>query len=458
MTTLTDTPPQRPEAPLSTPNSGGVPHVSPGQAAPVPSPQEQTAQTDGPAPAGPPQTVFSGVDVQKAVAAGIDGEFVPELADAVCPQCHSSTPWREASWCPDCGYYPGVSEIAWKDPVPEELVEEEDAPAEERPLLPTWVVQIIAVNSLIVAFAIVARYYFTYFDGSMRGFIAFMMVLIGLGTALTNQVRAGIAAMKKNGEGSLWDAFTSPIEIWRTTLEQLPASGGKLVWALAGITMMLSGQLIVGGIDYAAFFKRDNTVAKKPDFLKEFIASLMAARPKENQPETMEEAMGQFESLAEELEDIQDMVPEEPEPLTCFVYGFMADGSDTFGRLLLGAEIDGEAKHVATINGDDLSENARQKLAFRLSPLITDRTQVSTRYLGATFVHPRVGLNVEFSGWTSSGEMKDAKISFSRPEPPPGSDSESSSGEPGVELPDVELPDIDLPDVDLSPLSDALSG
>ena len=342
--------------------------------------------------------------------------------DETCPKCHTHDDWGTSSWCPKCGYYPGVSEAcpqqAGNSEQPDAEMYETEADSDQPPpMIASWVLQIIWINTGLFVASIAARYYFTYFDNSFRGLSGLIILFIGFLLASFNHIRAALEAMQKNVDLGPLDVLGSPIEMWRPTLAGLPQNAGRLIWGTVGLSAMICGGLVIGGIDISEAFKHKEPPPKKPDVLKNMVSQAVKEAPKDDQPETIEEALEQVATL-EEIGDIP--LPEPGAPITCVVYGFMRDGEDDFGRILLAAEIGGKRRHVATMPASAFPISSREILAARLEPLIVEQSSVDTQYR-ATWVRPTIGLRVEFSGWSVLGEMNDPTLAprSSKNQPPP---------------------------------------
>lgn len=332
-----------------------------------------------------------------------------EVAQDTCPKCLGETQWEKSSWCVHCGYYPGVSEICPShiDEVsPADTDVESSAPEVEPPLIAPWVVQLTAYNTALFVASIGARYYFEYFDSSYRGMTGFVLLLVGIVTLCVNHLRAAMDAMQQNCEVGPFDIVGTPIEMWRSTIQGLPKSAGKIIWATMGVSAMICGGVVIGGIDVSDAFKHEKPKHKKPDVLKDIVSNAVANAPQEDQPESLEEALEQVADL-EPVVEIP--MPEPGDPITCVIYGFLKDGEEDFGRILLAGEIGGKRRHVATLPASVFPQSTRETIAARLTSMVVEKTSVTTRY-HATWVRPTIGLRVEFSGWSSSGEMKDPTL------------------------------------------------
>ena len=344
-------------------------------------------------------------------------------AAETCPKCHTTTPWKASSWCPDCGYYPGVTEAV---PAPEIVEQEPDPePIEEPPLLPAWVVKSIASPTAIIVLCIVAKYIFTYYGGN-RGLVALLLLAAGIVAMVAVHIRTAVDSMNENPSLGLFDLISQPIEMWRPTLRGLPRTGNRIAIGVSGLTAALSAMVIIGGIDFGAIFHREKIeedeerpgpIASLIKFGKSFVDRV--EKPEDDididpdDPESMKQALNKIVPDFEEDEEMsakdQELLPSPDKPLTCFVYGYMKDGRRDFGRILLAADVMGVGVHVAALDAADLPEHARKNLAERLKGLETDKPSVESKYFG-TWVSPKIRLPISFTGWSTRGELLNPKV------------------------------------------------
>lgn len=254
-----------------------------------------------------------------------------------------------------------------------------------------------------------ARFYFTYYSGP-RGIVSLSLFAVGLLAVFVAHLRASFAGIKEIPSLGLVDVIASPIEMWRATFRQLPKSGGRIVMFATGATAVLSALLIIGGLDFASILERDKVKQNKNK--KNIVAVIAHAgwgRDKggEEEAEGIEEAIDKSKIPAPS--ELADQLPSADRPLSCVVYGFMKDGKEDFGRLLLAARINGIGVHVGVIDGRDLSARMRAQLAHRMSGIVTEKPAVKPKYHG-TFVRPKIGLRIKFTGWSMAGELMDPEV------------------------------------------------
>lgn len=320
----------------------------------------------------------------------------------VCPKCGFDGSWGTASWCPQCGYYPGVTDGIC-EVVRESQVDENPAP--KKHLLPVWVKILLGGLAAVGAISVLAKYYFYYYGGNI-GLWTISQFFIGLAMVLGAQILTTIVAIKSGSQDSLLDGFTNPIEVWRPTLETLPRGSRRICSFAWGLLAAILAIALIGGIDYSAMWgepvKRPRS--SQTNLVHEFVAeSKQGAEARQDGEESdLENAMNDFVGAA--TSDENEPLPPADRPLRCVVYGYMKDGRRDFGRVLIAARIQGEWKHVAIIPADGLSSDVRRELAGQFQPLSREEPLVTGPFAG-TWVEPNVGLEVSFDGWTDSRSM-----------------------------------------------------
>lgn len=337
------------------------------------------------------------------------------VPDETCAKCHTTASWGSSSWCPDCGYYPGISDALpehEREVDPNALVEEQTV-AEKQPLLAQWIILAIAGPTTILVLSIAARYYFTYFGGD-RSLFSFIMFLLGIVSFVGAHVLTSIRAMQADSGVTPFDVIGKPIEMWRPTIQDLPKTGNRIVFGVCGVTAIISALVITGGIDFGSIFA--NPWVERKEEKAGVISRLMHSAPEaDGDPDkTMEETLEELAPIPQELDEAtQALLPSADKPLTCVVYGYMKDGENDFGRLLLAANIGGQRVHVGTMDAKNLPDHVRQNLASRLRKLERSKRSVDSRYNG-TWVEPSIGLNISFDSWSISGELANPRISLNK--------------------------------------------
>lgn len=350
------------------------------------------------------------IDQQEVATAPEAAEV--QAPEVTCDKCQTTKPWGSSSWCPDCGYYPGVTDIHGEEQ--REYVPEEGEVAEQQPLMPMWLIWAIAGPTTILVAMFCARYYFTFYGGD-RSLFSFVVLLTGIVAFAGAHILTSFKSMQADSNCSPFDMVGRPIEMWRPTIHGLPDTGFRIVSAVSGVTAIISALVITGGIDFGSIFLEPWVTPDKKAEKKGIVERIMEKAPaKDEDPDkSIEEIAEEFTAQPQELDpDMQALLPSPDDPLTCVVYGYMKDGKDDFGRLLLAANVGGTRVHVGTLSASEVPKHVRENLITRLSKLHAGKPAVESRYLGGTWVEPRIGLNIKFDKWTVAGELSNARLTF----------------------------------------------
>ncbi len=343
-------------------------------------------------------------EVSSEAAVSVSQEEAASDGMIDCPKCGIRSSWGEASWCPNCAYYPEIDEIVQSNPelqMREEEAAEEQQSAEERH---GWILVTIGGVGAILLFSMAVRVFFYYNDGP-RGQWCIVQTLVGLACFLVGQLLATKHAMGKSTGIKLEDAVIRPLTVWGSTIHELPRGKQRIYVAVWGMAISLFAMLCIGGVTSEMIF--GNTVApfrgKKIN-----ISKLSQSVP---EPSGDEYLVDSLNDLQEQMEAPEELPLDLESPLSCQVYGFMRDGSETgVSRLLLCGMANGELRHVAIVGTGSLKASARQKLRDYLNNNTREQPLVDTKYR-ATWVNPVVGVVVEFDGWSAKNEMNSPKLS-----------------------------------------------
>ena len=182
------------------------------------------------------------------------------------------------------------------------------------------------------------------------------------------------------------------------------------------MTAMLCAVAVIGGLDFGELLKRDKVKEEKdkPGIIAQVMKQGQQAAGPIKKSEQESEGLEDLRDVKSTLETAMDAnlaanLPSPDEPLSCVVYGFMKDGKEDFGRILLAAKIHGKPVHVGVIKGEDLPAHVRKNMAARMADMVTTKPVVAPKYYG-TWVRPKIGLPISFSGWSINGELMDPEI------------------------------------------------
>ena len=260
------------------------------------------------------------------------------------------------------------------------------------------------------------------------------------------------------------DIMLGWVLIWQPTIQELPKTCRR-IWGLVwGLTAMLTAVAIIGGIDYSAPF-RVHTESPLKDFnaMKAVGTAAQVAKgamppADEQQPQNMEEAMGQLTDNIEEsgllpddaldgngqassMEDamggLTDKVggtgaldaaggakkdadengsddtdadgnpmsySDRPKRLEAWIYGLELDSKRIPSAFLFAAEYDGKQQHVARIETKNLPRNKFRSMAIRLSKVVRDTPAIETER-EAIWVEQEVSCSLECKGYDMNNEM-----------------------------------------------------
>ncbi|MBW3540352.1 MAG: hypothetical protein KY476_08785 [Planctomycetes bacterium] len=320
-----------------------------------------------------------------------------------CPQCGSPTPWGAASWCPDCGYYPALGSAAR----PAQSEQSARTPAAETAadeklwqIVPAWV-WLLSGGVLVVLSASVAARLSLRADSPYRVLWTLLQVLVGLIVGGTAHVLAYFVAVRRSDRFGPFDLFLRPIEIWRPSLAQLPASSRRLCLAVWGLTAAIAAIAIVGGLDYNALFKEDWAT---PRAQKNLVHEIVEKARKDREGEgSLEDAMNQFVGEAQPQDELSiDDLPQ----TDCLIVGYVPDEAKVFKRILLAAvPPGGKLSFVASITADEVPAEAFATLRRRMPDLRQKEPFVESPY-PAVWLRPRLMCRIAHTKWSAIDRLE----------------------------------------------------
>lgn len=373
-------------------------------------------------------------------------------AKETCPRCHTTEPWGQSSWCPNCSYYPVVDAGAgegqsWSDDLPETPQEEEDTRTALQSI-PAWFWGMLAGIIGIAVCSVGVRLTFAD-DEETRGMIALTQLVVGLISMVTAHGIASKLAFATDRRTNFNDVLLSWFNIWQPTIGRLPKSY-KQVWAAVwGGIAVITATTIIGGIDYSAPFRTHKKPDVKPMNLIGKVAGAARAGAAQGQDGSMEEA---FDGLASEvaeaeaamggikdapaksmedalaevgdmddklngikgsldadgiksLEDVKNMKPERE--LDCFIYGVVVNSQKVPVSFLFAANTKGEDQHVAEIKAEDMPKDKFRDIAVKLYKEVA-RESVIPSERNAIWVKPVVSCRLKFVDFSKDGELDGA--------------------------------------------------
>ena len=357
-----------------------------------------------------------------------------------CPRCHSTKPWGQNSWCPDCGYYPVVDRSAangssWADNLPELPQEEVEDDRSALQAIPVWFWIMLGGVVGVTVFSVVVRVALAD-DETLRGRVALTQLVIGLLTALTAHGVAAKFAMASDRRVNLNDVLLSWFNVWQPTISRLPDTCRRIWGMVWGCTAFLTAVTIIGGIDYSAPFRVHKAPDIKPMKLIGAVAGAAKAQAaKDGDPASLSEALGDLageveelqngelngKSMEEALNELKDIdkdlnglnvnpddLPKPRMTLTCYIYGVVTDRKNVPRIFLFGANTTGQDQHVAEIAGENLPPDVYRKIVTRLYPAVRSESLIPTNRKGI-WVEPIVNCRLSFADYGEDGTLKDVK-------------------------------------------------
>lgn len=357
-----------------------------------------------------------------------------------CPSCGSLEPWGFSSWCPSCGFYPKLQTRVEAPPAPVELSERAAGLMDVLPPW-TWVMGGGMLGVIVVSFW--ARLTIEP-DSSTRLVWAILQMLAGAVAFAIVHATAYFIAIAKSDKIGPFDAFMSPMAIWRPSFVQLPKGSSRVCVAAWGITAIMAALFIVDGIPWGALFEGKAKKKAAPNLLQQFVKE--ARKERESEATSMEEAMNQLVGDAEEgraaadgangTDGTAEQTPEEKEKaekekkekaekekaekeraerlakseqIDCVIFGYVPEGKDDFGMLLLATIVKGRLTFVTSLTAESLPDEARKELMVKLKPLQRTKPLVKTS-LDAQWVQPVLMTRVRHWGWTKDKKLKNAEF------------------------------------------------
>lgn len=367
-----------------------------------------------------------------------------------CPRCHTTQPWGESSWCPNCAYYPVVDgatggSSSWADALPEP-----DAPEEEfddrgaLQSIPLWFWGMLGGVVAITAFSVAVRLMLPDED-SPRGLIALIQLSIGLISMLTAHIVASKNALQNDRRLNLNDVALAWFNIWQPTIAKLPETCRRVQAMAWGGFAVLTAVTVIGGIDYSAPFRTHKAPEVKPMKMIGAVAAAARAQAAEETPEAMQEALGDLQSevaamqeeaglndgqggpknmeealnelgnMQEQLEQLEGIDPEAvlaeelASTMSCYIYGVVTDKNNTPKAFLFAANTKGQDQHVATIKTEDLPREDFRIIAVRLYTAVQKQPEIETDQ-EAVWVKPIVSCRLAYRGLKENGELNDPEF------------------------------------------------
>lgn len=231
----------------------------------------------------------------------------------------------------------------------------------------------------------------------------FIQIAIAEFVTLVAHVLALIHASSKSDRYSPFDLLMKPMGLWKPTFAALPKNAWR-VWMFAwGQTAMICAVLIIGGLIFSALFD-DWGVAKNSNAnLVQAIAD--QARENGDDADSLDEALNNTATVADEVTPKEDAVPIENPTAECLIFGYRKNLAGEPTSLLLATTVKGRMKYVGMISVVGIPEEALQTLIARMPNLTQNNPFVKCRYK-AVWLRPQLMCEVEFEDWTRGKQLK----------------------------------------------------
>jgi ATP dependent DNA ligase C terminal region len=332
---------------------------------------------------------------------------------AGCPKCGNPDPWGTASWCPQCGYYPVlgtcVTSIAEEGPAAGTSPEDLPPPSshlEALARLPKWAYVLAAGVLVIFAVSVTVRVV-TPDDSLARSLWSLAQLAIGGVTFISMHVYVFFKAGAKADRFSFFDLIIHPIDVWRSSFQELPATSRRIWTGTWGLMAALCAMLIIGGIRYSALTDDWGFKARPKKNLMKKITDQMIANAKEGDPG--EEA--DDEAAKKKKEDEKKKKKSDIEMLSaeCVIVGFNADrNTGEIKDLVLATIVDEKLQYAGTVTGN-IPPEMQEQLRERLPKLTQDQPFVKCP-VSALWVKPIVTCRTSFKSWSNNKRMQQPAV------------------------------------------------
>jgi len=317
--------------------------------------------------------------------------------------------------------------------VAEEAAKSAEAP-DTRPAwqrIPQWAYILGAGVIAVWVISMLGRFVTTE-GGPWRCVWALAEIIIGVTMFLTGHIAAYLhAAIKSEKIGPLSVVF-NPIEVWDWTVRKLPTSVWRLWLALWGMTAIVCGPLLVGGINYNALFDGEWVAQQeKKSAAEEGLAEAGGG----SSDMSMEEAMNELNNKsgakaitklkkdkkkdektktsttksdakpAVEEEELDENAPQ----ATCRIIGYTISRGGELEMVLLASEVEDRWQYVGTMKTDRMPPELRKELLQQLKGMERERPAIKNPLI-ATWVQPKLQCEVRYKELNEKKEFHNTKF------------------------------------------------
>lgn len=330
---------------------------------------------------------------------------------AGCPKCGNLESWGTASWCPQCGYYPRLGTCVSPDAsnATQGGVAPPSSHLEALAQLPKWA-YVLAAGIVAIFFLSVAVRVVTPDDSVSRCLWSLTQLLVGGGTFIAMHAYAFLRAGMKNDRLNFFDIVVHPIEVWRPSFQELPATARR-IWAGSwGLMAAVCAIFIIGGIRYSVLTE-DWGFRERPkqNLMKKIKDQMMAnAKDAEEGADNLNDSIKDFagDDDAKKKAD-QKKKNNELDILSadCVVIGYNVDqNTGEIRDLVLATVIDEKLQYAGLVTGNippEMQEQLRDKLQG-----LTQEQPFLKCPVSATWVKPVVTCRTSFKSWSENKRMQ----------------------------------------------------
>lgn len=333
-----------------------------------------------------------------------EGESDVSAADVTCGHCGTTEEWGASLWCPQCGFYPALNRTV-------ETESEEGSSGYVEPqspslleLIPPWAWICGGGVLSVIAVSVMVRLTVSPADGN-RLWWALGLAIGGFTATAVAQFLSYLFAVTKTDRLGPFDFVMKPVEVWKPTFRALPAGAPRVCTAGWGLTAVVCGLLVVGGIPYSRAFE-DWGVRKRADvnLVQEIVQQ--ARQQEADESGSLEDAMNDFTGEAEEAV-AEKVVPREE--IDCVIFGYTRVGRNSVGRLLLASKVNGRIQFVAAVDFETLPTEVRTDILKQLPELAAKRAFVKSPY-PAEWLKPAIMCRLSYTDLQESGRLKEPEF------------------------------------------------
>jgi len=263
-----------------------------------------------------------------------------------------------------------------------------------------WILGILSLVTILVGTGIRL---FVAPESNIPFYASLGTLLIGIIGFLVAHVTAYARAVHFNEKIGVFDFMMKPITIWEPTIRGMPDTQNRVVLGGYALVLMITGALVIGGIDYMALVEKDWGIKQGADknLVKEIVKKAKEADSGEGEGD-MESAINDFTG-DEEDEDAND-VSKWPRK-DCLIVGYVPGENGEFSSVILAAVMDKELKYVANVAADDVDDDSRATLNKRLTlPGLARKNSLLKVPMGGKWLQPVMMCRIAYK------ELQDGKM------------------------------------------------